>query len=36
MFAAMAAILFVVAVLAALWPALRATHIDPVESLRSE
>ena len=35
-FAAMAAILFIVAVVAALWPAFRATRIDPVESLRSE
>ncbi len=36
LFAAMAAALFVVAVLSALIPALRATRIDPVESLRSE
>jgi len=35
-FAAMAAALFIVTVLAALVPALRATRIDPVESLRSE
>jgi putative ABC transport system permease protein len=35
-FAAMAAALFIVAVLSALVPALRATRIDPVESLRSE
>jgi ABC-type antimicrobial peptide transport system permease subunit len=36
LFAAMAAVLFTVAVLSALVPALRATRIDPVESLRSE
>src|SRR5262249_38951094 len=36
LFAAMAALLFVVAVAAALGPALRATRIDPVESMRSE
>jgi predicted permease len=36
LFATMAAVLFLVAVLAALVPALRATRIDPVESLRSE
>ena len=36
LFATMAAVLFVVAVVAALIPALRATRIDPVESLRSE
>jgi len=35
-FAAMAVVLFVVTVLSALVPALRATRIDPVESLRSE
>jgi len=36
LFAAMALVLFAVAVIAALVPALRATRIDPVESLRSE
>lgn len=36
LFATMAAVLFLVAVLAALIPALRATQIDSVESLRSE
>ena len=36
LFAAMGAALFVVALLSALWPALRATRINPVESLRSE
>ena len=35
-FAAVALVLFAVAVLSALWPALRATRIDPAESLRSE
>ena len=36
LFASMAVVLFVVAVVAALLPALRATRIDPVESMRSE
>lgn len=36
LFAAMAVVLFVVALVSALVPALRATRIDPVESLRSE
>jgi putative ABC transport system permease protein len=36
LFALLAAALFIVAVTAALVPALRATRIDPVESLRSE
>jgi hypothetical protein len=36
LFAIMAAVLFLAAFLAALVPALRATRIDPVESLRSE
>jgi putative ABC transport system permease protein len=36
LFAAMAAVLFIVAVASAIGPALRATRIDPVESLRSE
>jgi len=36
LFAAMGTVLFVVALTAALIPALRATRIDPVESLRSE
>ena len=34
--ALVASILFAVAVFAALWPALRATRIDPVEALRHE
>jgi hypothetical protein len=36
MFGAVAVVLFAVAVIAALVPALRATRIDPVESLRNE
>jgi putative ABC transport system permease protein len=36
MFGAVAIVLFAVAVIAALVPALRATRIDPVESLRNE
>ena len=36
LFAAMAAVLFIIAVAAALGPALRATRIDPVESMRAE
>jgi putative ABC transport system permease protein len=36
LFGAMAAMLFVIVVVAALAPALRATRIDPVESLRNE
>jgi predicted permease len=36
LFAAMAAVLFAVAVVSAVIPGLRATRIDPVESLRSE
>jgi putative ABC transport system permease protein len=36
LFAAMAAVLFTVAIVAALGPALRATRIDPVEAMRSE
>jgi len=36
LFAAMAAVLFIVAIVAALGPALRAAKIDPVEAMRSE
>jgi len=36
LFAIVAAVLFVTVVCSALVPALRATRIDPVESLRSE
>jgi ABC-type antimicrobial peptide transport system permease subunit len=36
LFAAMGAVLFSVAIVAALLPALKATRIDPVESMRSE
>jgi ABC-type antimicrobial peptide transport system permease subunit len=36
LFAAMALVLFIIAVLSALIPAMRATRIDAVESLRSE
>ena len=36
LFAAMAAVLFIVAIAAAFGPALRATRIDPVESMRAE
>ena len=36
LFAAMAAVLFITVVIAAVLPALRATRIDPVESMRNE
>jgi ABC-type antimicrobial peptide transport system permease subunit len=36
LFAAMAAVLFIVAIAAALVPALKAARIDPVESMRAE
>ncbi len=36
LFAAMAAVLFIVAIAASFGPALRATRIDPVESMRAE
>jgi len=36
LFAAMAAVLFIVAIVAALGPALRATRINPVEAMRSD
>jgi ABC-type antimicrobial peptide transport system permease subunit len=36
LFGGMAIVLFVVTVVAALVPALRATRVDPVEALRSE
>jgi len=36
LFAAMAAVLFAIALIAAVLPAFRATRIDPVEAIRSE